>query len=124
MERPHALRSGNELVACSVHSPEVNWLSRIFLQFLSQLQNMIVYSAGGRIVLISPNLIQKFFARDHPLGVLHKKLKYFKLLGSHGNSLSAAHYLHLGEIHRNIAKTLSSRGSRAARPSHRCPHSR
>jgi hypothetical protein len=48
-------------------------ISRIVLQFLSQLEDVIVYSAGAGIVLISPDFVQEFVSADGSPRILDHK---------------------------------------------------
>ena len=50
---------------------EVYRIGRIFLQLLSQLQNVIVHGARGRIILIAPDFIQQFVAGNYSLRIPH-----------------------------------------------------
>src|SRR5580704_1646209 len=59
-----------ELVSHSVNGAEMGGVRGIPFQFLPQLQDVIVHGAGGGIVLIAPDFIQQFVARDDPLRVL------------------------------------------------------
>ena len=63
-----------------MHSPKMHGIRRIGLQLLAELQDMIVNRARGRIILIAPDFIQQFIARDDTLGILHKELQGLEFL--------------------------------------------
>src|SRR5215472_644777 len=50
----------HELISHSVHRTEVDRARGVFLQFLAEFQDMVIHGASGRIVLVSPNLVQQF----------------------------------------------------------------
>ncbi len=45
------------------------------LQFSPKAKNVVVDGASARIVVVSPDLIEQFVARHHPLSVLDEKLQ-------------------------------------------------
>jgi hypothetical protein len=53
-----------EFVSNATHSSKVFGTGRFWLQFLTQLQNVVVDRAGTRIKAVSPNFIEKFIPRD------------------------------------------------------------
>src|SRR5581483_1037828 len=80
---------------------EMDWVGRIMLQFLPQFQDVIVDSPGGRVVLISPNLVQKFVPGDDALGIMDKEFQRLELLCGQNNRRAVAHDFHLREVDRN-----------------------
>jgi hypothetical protein len=42
---------------------------------LAKSENLIVHSASGRMILISPHFSQQFVAAGHAIRMLHKKLQ-------------------------------------------------
>jgi hypothetical protein len=49
---------------------EMSGISRIVLQFLSKLEDVIVDSAGAGVVLVSPDFVQEFIPADHSPRIL------------------------------------------------------
>src|SRR5580698_4954103 len=90
-----------EFVAHSMHGAEVRRVRGISLQLLSQLQNVIINRTSGGVVLISPDLIQQFVARNDTFRVLRQKFQRLKLLRGQENRLSFATHFHLGKVYGN-----------------------
>jgi hypothetical protein len=49
----------------------VGWVSS---QFLPESQDMVIYGARRRIVLVTQDLFQQFVPQDDPLFVVHEEL--------------------------------------------------
>src|SRR5271170_1399222 len=97
--------SANELVTHSVHSAEVYRTGRVALQLLAKLQDMVVDGAGGRIILVSPDLVQQFVPADDAVGILHQKLQGLKFLSSQDYDLALALDFHFLEVDRDTVET-------------------
>src|SRR6476660_3384365 len=117
-------KSRYKFVAHAVDRSEVYRIGRIFLQLLSQLQNVIVHGARGGIILIAPDFIQQFVAGNYSLRIPHHELQGLELLGREPDGLAVARHFHLGKIHGDAIETvdIAGRGPRAA--PQRCPHPR
>src|SRR5947208_2611392 len=74
-----------ELVTCAVHRQKMYRRRRLSLQVLAQLQNVIVHSAGRRIVLEAPDFSQELLPRDNTLCVLQHELQGLKFLSGKWN---------------------------------------
>jgi len=70
LQRPARRKSRNKLVAHAVNRPEVYRIGWVLLQLLPQFQNVVVDGARGRIILVAPDFIQQFVARNHALRIL------------------------------------------------------
>src|SRR5271166_902010 len=64
------LTSPDKLVACAVDCPEVHRVGRIFLQLLAQAKHVCVDGPSGGIVVITPDFVEQFGARDHAILVV------------------------------------------------------
>src|SRR5215472_2117804 len=96
--------STDELIAYTVHRPEVHWIGRFFLQFLPKLQDMVVNGPGGRIIVISPDLVEQFVASNDALGILHHELQGLEFLRSEGDGLTFAEHFHLAEVNEDLVE--------------------
>src|SRR5215813_1605732 len=85
---------------------------------------MIIDSTRRGIVLIPPDLVQEFLARDHAFRILHEELQYFELLCGHGDRLTRTCNLHLSEIDTHIAEALRCVGGLPGRTTYGCPYPR
>src|SRR6478609_5523728 len=103
-------QSRYKFVAHAVHGAEVYRIGRVLLQLLPQLQNVIVHGAGGGIILIAPDFIEQFVARDHALRIPHHEFQGFEFLGGEPDGLAVARHFHLGEIHGDARKTIDVTG--------------
>src|SRR5580692_8359864 len=68
--RPAALESWDKFVSCAVDCQQVFGVRRIYLQLLPQLQDLIIHSPRGWIGVVSPNLVEQDFTREHALRIL------------------------------------------------------
>ena len=75
----HQPALGNKFVTHPVDGSEVNGMRRFQLKFLPQFQNVVVNSAGTRIVVIAPHFVEEFVARDYSPGIRHKELEHLEL---------------------------------------------
>jgi hypothetical protein len=73
-----------------MHGSKMDWARGVALQFLPQLQNMVVHGAGAGIILVSPDLVEQFIARNGPSRILNEVFQGFKFQGSEHNRLSLA----------------------------------
>jgi hypothetical protein len=78
---PGSGASANEPVSDAVYGTEMCRPGWVFLQFLSELENVGVDGARRRIILVTPYFFQQFVAADHSIGILHKKLKRSEFMG-------------------------------------------
>ena len=56
-----------EFIAGAMYRAKVQRVGRIFLQLLAKPHDVVIDGARGGVVLVSPDLIQEFFAGDHAL---------------------------------------------------------
>ena len=70
-----------KLVTCAVEGSKMHRVRRVILQFLPQLEDMVVHGPSRRIILVAPNLIQKFFTRNDAFRILYHEFQGLKLLG-------------------------------------------
>src|SRR5579871_5313048 len=96
--------SANKLISHPVYCAEVYRARGIFLQLLAEFENVIVHGPSRRIILISPNFVQQLVAADHPVGVLHQKLKGLELLGGQNDGLAVALDFHFLEVRLDAVK--------------------
>src|SRR5690242_13880941 len=80
------------------------WVGGVFLQLLTQFQDVVVDGSGRGVIVVSPNLVQQFIARDNPLRVLQQEFQRLELLSCKGNSLSLADHFHFADIDVNIVE--------------------
>jgi hypothetical protein len=80
-----------ELVTEAVHGFEMHRIRRVSLQFLPQLEHMGVHGPCTRIIPVTPNLTQKFFARNEAFRVLHHEFQDLKFVARKRNWLTATH---------------------------------
>src|SRR3954469_21475733 len=106
--------STNELVSHSVYRAEMYRARWVFLQFLAEFQDVIVDRAGGRIVLISPDLVKQFIAADDSVGILNQELERFEFLSRQHHRCAIPLDLHLFEVRGDVieADDLSLRDTR------------
>jgi hypothetical protein len=94
----------------------------VFLQFLAELENVVVDGARRRIILITPYFGQQFVAADLSIGILHQKLKRFEFLGGQKHGLPIAFDFHFLEVDGNVVKAdyllIGSAGGVAKRGPH------
>ena len=90
---PMALR--HKLIAQAVHCEEVYRVRGIPLQFLSQLQHVVVYRPCAGVVLVPPDFIEQFISRDHAFGILRQELQRLEFLSSNYNLLTGPSNLRL-----------------------------
>src|SRR6202790_5262562 len=76
----------------------------IEFQFLAQPQNTVVNRSRTRIVLVSPYIIEEFFARNHAARVLDQVFQGLKFPSREHNELAIPHRLHGGKIDGHITK--------------------
>ena len=94
----------HELIAYTVHGPEMYWVGGVFLQLLAQLQDVVVHRPGGRVVVISPDFVEQFIAGDDSLSILHHEFQRLKFLRRQGDGLAFTDDFHFGEVNGNIAE--------------------
>jgi hypothetical protein len=59
----------------------MHWICGVFLQFLAQFEDVIIHGAGGWVIVVSPDLVEKFIARDYALGILDHEFQRLEFLG-------------------------------------------
>src|SRR5271166_461624 len=114
--------SADELVAHAVRGAEVDGTGGVALQLLTQLQDMVVHSAGRGIILVSPNFVQQFVTADHPVGILHQKLQGLKFLRGQHYDLAVTLNFHLLEVDRDAVEANEAHISRSSGMPQRCAH--
>src|SRR5450432_2619204 len=87
-----------EFIAYTVHGPEMYRVGWVCFQFLAQLQDMVVHGPGGRVVVVSPDVIEQLIPGDDSLGVLYHEFQCLKFLRSQGDGLAAAQSLHFCKV--------------------------
>jgi hypothetical protein len=60
-------------------------MGRIWLEFLTQSQNVVIDRAGAGIVFKAPDLIQEFIPGDHPPRTRDKEPENFELQSGEDN---------------------------------------
>jgi hypothetical protein len=79
-------------------------IRRVSLQLVPQFQDMVVHGPSRRIVLETPNLTQKFRARNDAFGILYHEFQGLEFLRRKRNWLTATCHLHLRKAHSHIIK--------------------
>src|SRR5882672_1600502 len=79
-------------------------MRRFQLKFLPQFQNVVVNSAGTRIVVIAPHFVEEFVARDYSPGIRHKELKDLELHCSQAHWAIRSTDFHRQEINAHLAE--------------------
>src|ERR1700722_13943200 len=69
----------NEFISGSVNGLEMNWIGRLRLELLPQMQYLIVNCAGGRVTVISPDCAEELDARDDLVWNRNKELQQSEL---------------------------------------------
>src|SRR6478672_7797731 len=87
-----------------MYRAEVHRTRGIFLQFLAELEDMVVHGTRGWIILISPDFVEQFIATYHAICILHEKLKRLEFLGRQDDRLIIAFYFHFPEVDRDIVE--------------------
>jgi hypothetical protein len=85
--------SSYEFVTYSVHSQKVTRFLGNGFEFLANANNMGIHGAGGREILVAPDLVEKALAAQRLSGVTEKVLEQLKLLARELHALSPAHDL-------------------------------
>ena len=67
---------------------------RIAFQFLSQLQDVIIYSSGIAMVLVAPNLMKEFISGNDSLRIGCHELQDFEFHRCERNFLTTTGYVH------------------------------
>jgi hypothetical protein len=73
--------ANHKLIASPVNSQEEARIGGVRLKSLPKTENVVVDGASGGIVLVSPDLIEKFFARKNSPGRRGEELQEFEFLG-------------------------------------------
>jgi hypothetical protein len=79
--------SSYEFVTYSVHSQKVTRFLGNGFEFLANANNMAIHGAGGREILVAPDLVEKALAAQRLSGVTEKVLEQLKLLRISGSPL-------------------------------------
>src|SRR5580692_7004379 len=69
------LESWDKFVSCTIDCQQVFGICRIRLQFLPQLQDLVIHGPRRWIGIIPPNLVEQNFARQHALSILSEKFQ-------------------------------------------------
>ena len=80
--------SQNQLVTQPMNGKDVFRMGGIIFDFLPELQDEVVHSAGAHGFIISPNIGQELVAADGLVSVLPEELENFKFLRRHLNTLA------------------------------------
>src|SRR2546430_745578 len=100
----HQPALGNEFVTNPMHGSEVNGMHRVRFKFLSQFQNVVVNSAGTRIVVVAPYFIQEFVPRDYSPGIRDKKFEHLELHCSEAHWAVGSTHLERQKINADLAE--------------------
>jgi hypothetical protein len=85
-------------------SEEMNRLIWSRLELLPQLANVVINRSSGRIVVISPDLIQELSSRQHSFRGLYEKPEELKFLGGERNRHFGSADLHRQEIDAHVTE--------------------
>src|ERR1700756_5446262 len=96
--------SSHELVPHSMHGQKKTGLLRNRLQFLSNAHDMSIHRAGGRKILITPNLVEQPLAAQGLAGVTKKMLEEIKFFARELHRVAATPHLVTAQIHFDVAK--------------------
>src|SRR4029077_2786914 len=96
--------SSHELVAHSMHGQKKTGLLRNRLQLLSNAHDMSIYRAGGRKILITPNLVKQPLATERFSGVTKEMFEQIKFLTGKLHRVAATSHLVTPQIHFDITK--------------------
>lgn len=77
----------------------------ILLEFLPELQNLIVYSSCGWIRVITPHFIEQLFAAQNTLWIIKEETQKFELVRRQDYLLPALRRLHPREIYLDITES-------------------
>src|SRR6266567_4343699 len=100
----HLPALGDKFVTHPVYRSEVNGMRGFQLKFLPQFKNVIINSAGIRIVVIAPDSIEEFVARDYSPGSRHKELEHLELHRSQAHRAIGSTDFHGQEINPHFAE--------------------
>src|SRR6185437_1747095 len=109
-------RLWDKLVACSVDCKQVLRIRRIVLEFLPQLEDLVIHGARSGIRVIAPYLIQQAVARQHPLRILGKEPHQLKLMRREHHLHTASPGDHLLKVQFAIAELIDRGSSRPVPP--------
>ena len=70
----------------------------------AELPDVIVNGSSGRVVLVTPDFVQKFGAGNHPPGILDKKFQKLELVRGHRDGLAVPNDFHFCEIDRDVSE--------------------
>ena len=87
-----------------MHGHQEAWGSGIGFEFLAKSQDVVIDGASGRIVLITPNLIEKLFARNDSASGRSKIFQQLEFLCRKRDESSGVGGFHTGEIDAGFAK--------------------
>src|SRR6201996_1016887 len=98
--------SGDKFVPSAIDREQVLRICRVLLQFLTQLQHLIIHRARRWIEVISPYFIQQNISREHELGVFHEELEEFEFVRCEHHQVSCAQHRHFLEVDFTIAEAV------------------
>src|SRR5580658_7537760 len=99
--------SSYEFVTYPVHRQKVTRLFGDGFEFLANANNMGIHGAGGRKILVAPDLVEKPVAAQCFSGVTEKVLEQLKLLPRELDALSPAHDLVAAQIDLDVAEDIT-----------------
>jgi hypothetical protein len=86
-------------------SEEMNRLIWSRLELLPQLANVVINRSSGRIVVISPDLVQELSSRQHSFRGLYEKPEKLEFLGGERNGFFGSADLHRQEIDAHLTES-------------------
>src|SRR4249919_1282478 len=87
-----------------MHGHQEAWRSGIGFEFLAKAKDVVINGASGRIVLITPNLVQKLFARNDSTSGGSEIFQQLEFLCRKRDESSGMRGFHAGEINASLAK--------------------
>src|SRR4051812_12744394 len=73
-------------------------IGRIWFEFLTELEDLIIHGAGCRIRIIPPYLVEESVAREDALGLLREEFEELELVRGEDDGLAAAVDGHFLEV--------------------------
>src|SRR3974390_3559294 len=87
-----------------MHGHQEAGSSRIGFEFLAKAKDMVINGASGRIILITPNLVEQLFARDDSTSGRSEIFQELEFLCRKRDESTGMGGFHTGEINARVAK--------------------
>src|SRR5438270_12109516 len=100
----YVYRARHEFVAGAVDGQKEARVGRVRLELLAEAQDVVVDRAGGRIVLVAPDFVEQFVARENATRRGGEEFEELKFLRGEGDRLAGMGRFHAGEVYACLTK--------------------